>query len=136
MTRFTLAFEVHAIEVLENARSTTRACELLKVNWSTADRIMGRAVALYELSPQAQIDRLRNDEPGLALPGHLAEEDRSRFAVRSLMRNAMAAVLPEDHRLARRRQLDLKELAGDPFVSLSDAVFPGRRRFLRGIRRM
>jgi DNA-binding transcriptional LysR family regulator len=94
------------------------------------------AVALYELSPQAQIDRLRNDELDLALLGNLAEEDRSRFAVRSLMRNAMAAVLPEDHRLARRRQLDLKELAGDPFVSLSDAVFPGRRQFLRGICRM
>lgn len=94
------------------------------------------AVALFELSPQAQVDRLRNDELDLGLLGNLAEEDRSRFSVRSLMRNAMAAVLPEDHRLARRRQIDLKELAGDPFVSLSDAVFPGRRQFLRGICRM
>jgi DNA-binding transcriptional LysR family regulator len=94
------------------------------------------AVALFELSPQAQVDRLRNDELDLGLLGNLAEEDRSRFSARSLMRNAMAAVLPEDHRLARRRQIDLKELAGDPFVSLSDAVFPGRRQFLRGICRM
>jgi len=45
MTRFTLAFEAHAIDVLENARSTTQACELLKIGWATADRIMARAVA-------------------------------------------------------------------------------------------
>ena len=45
----------------------------------------------------------------------------------------MAAVLPDDHRLAGRRHVDLKELAGDALVSLSDSVFPGRRQFLRGI---
>ena len=45
MTRFTLAFEAHAIDVLQNARSTTQACELLKVSWATANRIMERGVA-------------------------------------------------------------------------------------------
>lgn len=45
MTRFTLAFEAHAIDVLESARSTTQACALLKIGWATADRIMVRAVA-------------------------------------------------------------------------------------------
>lgn len=94
------------------------------------------AVALFELSPQAQLDRLRNDELDLALLGNVGEEDRARFQIRPLMRNPMAAVLPEDHRLAGRRQIDLKELAGEPFVSLSDTVFPGRRQFLRGICQM
>lgn len=91
------------------------------------------AVALFELSPQAQLDRLRNDELDLAILGNLGDEDRERFTVRRLMRNPMAAVLPDDHRLASRRRIDLDELAGDPFVSLSDLVFPGRRQFLRGI---
>lgn len=91
------------------------------------------AVALFELSPQAQLDRLRNDEIDLALLGNIGEEDRSRYSVRTLARNPMAAVLPDDHRLASRRQIDLKDLAGDPFVSLSDTVFPGRRQFLRRI---
>jgi len=45
MARFSLAFEAHAIDVLENARSTTQACELLKIGWATADRIMARGVA-------------------------------------------------------------------------------------------
>lgn len=42
--RFTLLFEAHAIEVLQAARSTTQACDLLKIAWSTADTIMKRGV--------------------------------------------------------------------------------------------
>ncbi len=90
-------------------------------------------VALFELSPKAQLDRLRDGELDLALLGNLAEEDRSRYTVRSLMRNPMAVVLPGDHRLADRRQVALKELAGERFVSLSDTIFPERRQFLRQI---
>jgi len=90
-------------------------------------------VALFELSPKAQLDRLRDGELDLALLGNIADEDRSRYTVRSLMRNPMAIVLPDDHRFAGRKQLALKELAGEPFVSLSDTIFPGRRQFLRGI---
>lgn len=40
MTRFTLVFKAHAIEVLENAQSTPQACELLKIGWATANRII------------------------------------------------------------------------------------------------
>jgi DNA-binding transcriptional LysR family regulator len=90
-------------------------------------------VALFELSPKAQLDRLRDGELDLALVGNIADEDRSRYTVRSLMRNPMAIVLPDDHGLAGRKQLALKELAGEPFVSLSDSIFPGRRQFLRRI---
>lgn len=90
-------------------------------------------VALFELSPKAQLDRLRDGELDLALLGNIADEDRSRYTVRSLMRNPMAIVLPDDHRLAGRKQVALKELAGEPFVSLSDSIFPGRRQFLRSI---
>lgn len=94
------------------------------------------AVALFELSPQPQLDRLRNDELDLALLGNLGEEDRARFQTRTLMRSPMAAVLPADHRLAGRKQIDLEELADEPFISLSDVVFPGRRQFLRRICQM
>ena len=91
------------------------------------------AVDLFELGPRAQLDRLRDGELDLALVGNMLEEDRKRFAVTRIMRAKMAAVLPTDHRLARRKQVDLKDIAGDPQVSLSDAIFPGRREFLTGI---
>ena len=91
------------------------------------------SVALFELSPKAQLDRLRDGELDLALLGNLGEEDRSRYTIQSLMRNPMAIVLPDDHRHATRKQVALKELAGEPFVSLSDTIFPGRRQFLRSV---
>lgn len=70
MTRFTVVFEALSIEVLENARSTTQACELLKINWSTADRIMGRAVARgLELRKLEDLRHVGLDEKSF-LKGH------------------------------------------------------------------
>lgn len=43
-SRYTLAFEVYAIEVLLAARSVSGACELLRVDWESAQRIRERAV--------------------------------------------------------------------------------------------
>lgn len=90
-------------------------------------------VSLHELSPKAQLDRLRDDQLDLALLGNLSDEDRTRYEMKCLMRSPMAAVLPDDHRLANRKQIVLSELGKEPFVSLSDTIFPGRRQFLRSI---
>lgn len=43
-TRFTLLFEAFAIEVLLQCSSVSSACELLRINWHTANEIMQRAV--------------------------------------------------------------------------------------------
>jgi DNA-binding transcriptional LysR family regulator len=95
--------------------------------------VSGVHVALFELTPRAQLDRLRDDELDIAILGNVGEEDRGRFTTRVLARSRMGAVLPDEHRLAARRQVALKELAGEGFVSLSDGLYPGRRQFLRGI---
>jgi DNA-binding transcriptional LysR family regulator len=91
------------------------------------------SVDLFELGPRAQLDRLRDGELDLILVGNMLDEDRERFGVRRLMRAKMAIVLPADHRLAGRKQVSLKEVAEDPHVSLTDAVFPGRREFVTKI---
>ena len=90
-------------------------------------------VELFELEPRAQLDRLRDGELDLAIVGNLVEKDRERFATRRLMKNRMAAVLPDDHPLAGRKQIPLKLLAEDSHISLSDAIFPGRRKFITEI---
>jgi DNA-binding transcriptional LysR family regulator len=90
-------------------------------------------VSLFELPPRAQLDRLRTHELDAAILGNIEDADRELFAVRRLSRNKMAAVLPEDHALAAKKTLKLAALARESFISLSDAVFPGRREFLRGI---
>ena len=43
-SRWTLMFEGFAIRVLQNSRSISQACELLRLDWSSAHRIMERAV--------------------------------------------------------------------------------------------
>lgn len=88
-------------------------------------------VALFDLSPRAQMDRLRRHELDLAILGNLSPDDRAHFTVRVLMRSPLAAVLPEGHRFAGRKRLHLRELSGESFVSLSDLHFPGRRDFFR-----
>ena len=90
-------------------------------------------VSLFELPPRAQLDRLRTHELDAAILGNIEDADRELFAVRRLSRNKMAAVLPEDHPLAAKKTLRLAAMARESFISLSDAVFPGRREFLRGI---
>ena len=43
--RFTLLFETFAIKVIEACRSFTQACELLRLDWDSVQRIVDRAVA-------------------------------------------------------------------------------------------
>lgn len=88
-------------------------------------------VALFELSPRAQLDRLRNHELDAALVGNLEARDREMFAVRRLASYPMTALLPQDHQLAKRKKVALAALAGEPFVTLSDTAFPERSALLR-----
>jgi DNA-binding transcriptional LysR family regulator len=90
-------------------------------------------VSLFELPPRAQLDRLRNHELDAAILGNLDERDRAHFDIRTLSRHRMAAVLPEDHALAKKKSIKLAALKHERWVSLSDAFFPGRREFLRGM---
>ena len=88
-------------------------------------------VSLFDLPPRAQLDRLRAHELDAAILGNIKDQDRNQFTIRKLSRHRFAAVLPENHRLARKAAIRLSALAKDDWVSLSDALFPGRREFLR-----
>lgn len=90
----------------------------------------GATVSLFDLPPKAQLDRLREGELDAAVLSNLDDQDRRRFRVRPLLRTSgWAAVLPESHPLAGRKSLRLAELSAMRWVSLSDAMFPGRRAF-------
>jgi DNA-binding transcriptional LysR family regulator len=90
-------------------------------------------VSLFELPPRAQLDRLRNHELDAAILGNISETDRAFFTTRTLSRHKMAALLSEDHALAKKKVIKLAALKDERWVSLSDASFPGRREFLRAI---
>jgi len=93
----------------------------------------GARVSLFDLTPRAQLNRLRDRELDLALLANLEGEEKEEFDVRELSRHRLALVLPSGHRLAGRKKLRLEELAGEAWVSLADSAFPGRRRFLHGL---
>lgn len=88
-------------------------------------------VSLFDLPPRAQLDRLRSHELDAAILGNIEDHERGQFTIRKLSRHRFAAVLPENHRLAKKSAIQLSALAAERWVSLSDAFFPGRREFLR-----
>ncbi|MBL9145176.1 MAG: LysR family transcriptional regulator [Verrucomicrobiaceae bacterium] len=90
-------------------------------------------VSLFELTPQAQIERLRQHELDAAILGNIEGRDRESLKVQRLSRHRMAAVLPLDHPLATKKSIKLAALKKDPWISLSDAIYPGRREFLRAV---
>jgi DNA-binding transcriptional LysR family regulator len=90
-------------------------------------------ISLFELTPRAQLDRLRNHELDMAILGNVEQEDKAEFKHRLLARHPMAAVLPEDHPLTKRKSVHLSELSSAQWISLADTFFPGRRDFMQRI---
>lgn len=88
-------------------------------------------VSLQDLPPQAQIDRVRDGELDLALLGNISPEDKALYGSETVFRSRMGIVLPDNDPRSSRKQLSLKEFAGEPFVSLSDTFFPDRRLFMQ-----
>jgi len=87
-------------------------------------------IALHELRPGEQLERLRQRELDAALLGNVGAAERADFDARVLSRHAVAAVLPADDPRAKRHPLPLFDLSGDRFLSLSERYFPGRRALL------
>ncbi len=83
-------------------------------------------VVLRELAPGEQPGALRAGRIDLALPGHPCPELEREFTLTELTRIPLQAVLPDNHRLARRRRIALAELGGEAFIGFSEETFPGR----------
>jgi DNA-binding transcriptional LysR family regulator len=88
-------------------------------------------IELREMQPGDQVEALAAGELDVALIGEPCAEVRERFEVRVVKRLPLRAVLPDDHALARRKAIDLAELAGETFLGLSPRRFPGRNEMLR-----
>lgn len=90
-------------------------------------------VQIFEMSPREQEEALRSGEIDLALIGEPRPQLRGEFLVRTVRSIPMAIVVPDDHRLAKRRSVDLAELGEETFVSLHENQFPDRPRLLRNL---
>lgn len=93
----------------------------------------GACVQIFEMSPSEQEEALRRGEIDVALLGEPRPEVRSEFHTRTVKKTPMAIVVPDDHRFAGRKGVDLADLADDRFVTLSEKQFPDRRRLLNDL---
>lgn len=87
-------------------------------------------VSLFDLSPRAQLDRLRLRELDLGILANIEDEDKKLLEVRTLSRNRFIAVIPDDHRFSNRKSIKLADLKSENWVSLANSFFPKRREFL------
>jgi DNA-binding transcriptional LysR family regulator len=72
-------------------------------------------LVLRELPPQEQIDALKNGRLDVGFVRAPIEDPQ--IAWRIVRHEELVVVLPDTHRLARRKTIDLSMLASEPFVS-------------------
>lgn len=121
---------------IDAARRVSRGCEgwvtlgfVGSVSYALLPRLLSnwRAcfphlhVELRELSSKEQIESLLAGQINLGIV-RLPVSNAAGIALRTIGRECLIAVLPRQHRLARRRHVYLKELADESFV-----VFPSAR---------
>ncbi len=83
-------------------------------------------VQIFEMSPSEQRDALLDGSIDLGLIGEPSPAVRREFEVATIKKTEMAIVLPDNHRFAGRKVIDLAELKDDPFLSLHEKHFPER----------
>lgn len=93
----------------------------------------GIQVQVVDASPSQLLARLRRGDLDLAILGNLEKSDLKKFDSSVVFESRHAAVLPRNHPMAAKRSLRLADLATDPWASLSETHFPGRRKFLHSV---
>ncbi|MFD7137691.1 LysR family transcriptional regulator [Streptomyces sp. NPDC059894] len=81
----------------------------------------GTRVSLEEAEPPESVDKLRAGDCDVALAFRYEDapgsEEWADLVVRPLLTDRLVALLPERHRLAGARSLDIGDLAGEPWIA-------------------
>jgi DNA-binding transcriptional LysR family regulator len=83
-------------------------------------------ISLTAMSPQAQERALISRELDIAFVGNPWRNLEERLSVQVLQKQRVHAVVSDQHRLAFRKQVPLKEFSAEEFVGFRDESFPGR----------
>lgn len=89
------------------------------------------AVHLLDLSTPEQVSALKQGRIDLGFVGFETGSRPDGLTRRTLGECAFVAALPEAHRSARRRHIELKDLVGDLFFCISEESYPGAARRVR-----
>src|SRR5579885_297450 len=83
------------------------------------------ALNLFERSTEEQIELIAADKIDVAFVRRPVENAPDSLIVRTILREPFVLALPRDHRLCRRREVDIRSLAGEPFVLFPRHAAPG-----------
>ena len=87
-------------------------------------------LTLRDLTPAEQLEALENGGIDIGFVGILPDWPTAGLDHRVIRRDRMVAALPEDHRLAERKTIPLKELADDPWLFIGREVSPSYCRLM------
>lgn len=83
------------------------------------------ALSFTVLPTMSQVERLRTAELDVGLLRPPLPGPADDLELVPVSREPLVAVVPNDHRLARRRRVDVRSLAGEPFVLFPRHLGPG-----------
>jgi DNA-binding transcriptional LysR family regulator len=84
------------------------------------ERHPGVELTVREQASEELAEMLRTDELDLAFLSVTERVESHGLGLQQLVSEELVAVLPNDHRLARRRRIRMAELAGESFISYRD----------------
>jgi DNA-binding transcriptional LysR family regulator len=90
------------------------------------------SVTVADLSQVSELERVRNGELDLTVLRGPMQADAGLLRAR-LRSDPMVVALPESHRFVERRDVDPRDLAGEPFVELTRYESLGYRELARGV---
>ena len=113
------------------------------VTFALLPAVMGRYHAenpaidavVHELGSRDQLAKLTSGEIHLGfMPANvISDEQRDRFAVKSLVQCGLGVVLDKQHRFAARKTIALFDLAKETFIGLEIAGNDDHQRWIRGV---
>ncbi len=83
------------------------------------------------MSPSEQVKALRNRAIAIAFMGNPPDELEQEFTVKCVKKVRIVVLLPDTHPLANLSSINLRELASEKFIGMSEETFPGRNDRIR-----
>jgi DNA-binding transcriptional LysR family regulator len=137
-----LSYRDDIVESLHSLARPTPACINIGYLPNPFHRALPASLALYEKQFPAvsinlfgmpaleQVRSLKEGKIDLGFVGLMRPEDAPGLEFRTVASYEVVALMPKNHHAAKRKVIDLKELARQLFIILSDNCYNGYRRWL------
>lgn len=91
------------------------------------------SISLLEISPNQQVQALRDNKIDIAFMGNPPDELEQEFMVKCIKQVPIVALLPDTHPLTHQDSINLADLATEKFIGMSEETFPCRNDRIRDV---